>query len=107
MCPPVTAVREHLHAAITVFAADRPGLERLCRYVLRPPVAQDRLLLRYALVRSRLFSPHAAELEEPVDDADREPAMARDGRVHDVEPGPSSSTTGTPSLVVTSTKGSW
>ena len=34
-----------LHADITVAADDRTGLERLCRYVLRPPVAQDRLAL--------------------------------------------------------------
>jgi hypothetical protein len=34
-----------LHAAITVAADDRAALERLARYVLRPPVAQDRLAL--------------------------------------------------------------
>jgi Putative transposase/Transposase zinc-binding domain len=34
-----------LHAAVTVAAEDRAGVERLCRYVLRPPVAQDRLSL--------------------------------------------------------------
>ncbi|HLK09794.1 MAG TPA: transposase [Candidatus Binatia bacterium] len=34
-----------LHAAITVAADDRAALERLARYVLRPPVAQDRLTL--------------------------------------------------------------
>ena len=34
-----------LHADIIVGADDRAGLERLCRYVLRPPVAQDRLAL--------------------------------------------------------------
>ena len=34
-----------LHAAITVAADDRVALERLARYVLRPPVAQDRLTL--------------------------------------------------------------
>jgi len=32
-----------LHADIAVAAEDRTGRERLCRYVLRPPVAQDRL----------------------------------------------------------------
>lgn len=32
-----------LHAAITVAADDRAALERLTRYVLRPPVAQERL----------------------------------------------------------------
>ncbi|MBI3637331.1 MAG: transposase [Candidatus Rokubacteria bacterium] len=34
-----------LHADIMVGADDRAGLERLARYVLRPPVAQDRLAL--------------------------------------------------------------
>jgi hypothetical protein len=34
-----------LHANLTVREDDRDGLERLCRYVLRPPVAQDRLQL--------------------------------------------------------------
>jgi hypothetical protein len=34
-----------LHAAVTVAADDRTGVERLCRYVLRPPVAQERLSL--------------------------------------------------------------
>jgi hypothetical protein len=32
-----------LHANVAVPAADRGRLERLCRYLLRPPVAQDRL----------------------------------------------------------------
>jgi hypothetical protein len=35
-----------LHANVWVSANDRAGLERLCRYVLRPPLAQDRLRLR-------------------------------------------------------------
>src|SRR5205823_5950576 len=34
-----------LHANIAVGADDRSGVERLCRYVLRPPVAQERLAL--------------------------------------------------------------
>jgi len=34
-----------LHANISVGADDRAGLERLFRYVLRPPVAQDRIEL--------------------------------------------------------------
>jgi hypothetical protein len=34
-----------LHAAVAVRAGDRRRLERLCRYVLRPPVAQDALQL--------------------------------------------------------------
>jgi hypothetical protein len=35
-----------LHANLRVPARDRAGLERLCRYLLRPPVAQDRLRRR-------------------------------------------------------------
>jgi hypothetical protein len=35
-----------LHAAQAVSAGDREALERLCRYGLRPPFAQDRLSLR-------------------------------------------------------------
>jgi hypothetical protein len=35
-----------LHANVWVSAHDRAGLERLCRYVLRPPFAQERLRLR-------------------------------------------------------------
>lgn len=34
-----------LHANLLVPAEDRPRLEQLCRYLLRPPVAQDRLRL--------------------------------------------------------------
>jgi hypothetical protein len=48
-----------LHAAQAVGAADRAGLERLCRYGLRSPFSQERLSLRsdgrvaYALRRPR------------------------------------------------------
>jgi len=35
-----------LHANVWVSAHDGAGLERLCRYVLRPPFAQERLRLR-------------------------------------------------------------
>ena len=35
-----------LHANVWVSANDRAGLERRCRYVLRPPVPQERLRLR-------------------------------------------------------------
>jgi hypothetical protein len=34
-----------LHANVAVPAADRARLEHLCRYLLRPPVAQGRLWL--------------------------------------------------------------
>jgi hypothetical protein len=32
-----------LHAAVTISSHDRKGLERLCRYLSRPPIPQDRL----------------------------------------------------------------
>ena len=35
-----------LDANLWVSATDRAGLERLCRYVLRPPLAQERLRRR-------------------------------------------------------------
>jgi len=35
-----------LHAGVTVGGADRQRLEQLCRYLLRPPIAQERLTLR-------------------------------------------------------------
>ena len=35
----------NLQAATRVVANDRPGGERLCRYILRPPLANDRLHL--------------------------------------------------------------
>jgi hypothetical protein len=34
-----------LHAAVSVGAGDRERLERVCQYILRPPVVQDRLEL--------------------------------------------------------------
>jgi hypothetical protein len=34
-----------LHADVAIAAEDRPRLEPLCRYVLRPPVVQERLTL--------------------------------------------------------------
>ena len=33
----------NLHAGVSFKASDRAGLERLCRYILRPPLAKDRL----------------------------------------------------------------
>jgi hypothetical protein len=35
-----------LHAGVTVAGEDRHRLEQLCRYLLRPPIAQERLRLR-------------------------------------------------------------
>jgi hypothetical protein len=34
-----------LHAGVAVPAGDRTRLEQLCRYVLRPPIAQDSLAI--------------------------------------------------------------
>jgi len=36
-----------LHAGVTIDAKDSGGLERLCRYIARPALAQDRLSIRY------------------------------------------------------------
>ena len=36
-----------LHAGVTTDAKDSGGLERLCRYIARPALAQDRLSTRY------------------------------------------------------------
>jgi hypothetical protein len=47
-----------LHAAVAIAASDRPGLERLARYLLRPPIAQDRLeVLDDDRIRVELRSP--------------------------------------------------
>lgn len=35
-----------LHAGVVIAARDREGLERLCRYVLRPPLARTRMARR-------------------------------------------------------------
>ena len=36
----------NLHAGVAFKASDRGGLERLCRYILRPPLSKDRLRRR-------------------------------------------------------------
>ncbi len=47
-----------LHAATTAGADDRAGKEALCKYILRPPVAQDRIqLVADDLVRLTLKRP--------------------------------------------------
>jgi hypothetical protein len=47
-----------LHAATTAAADDAAGREALCKYVLRPPLAQERLhLLDDGLVRIETTSP--------------------------------------------------
>jgi hypothetical protein len=37
----------NLQAATRVAANDKPGRKRLCRYILRPPLANDRLSLGF------------------------------------------------------------
>jgi hypothetical protein len=55
-----------LHAYVWVAATDRAGLERLCRYVLRPPFAQAQLRLgpdgRVALELKRAWRDGTREL---------------------------------------------
>jgi hypothetical protein len=61
-----------LHANVTVRGEDRQGLEQLCRYLLRPAVAQDRLRLtaegRVVLQLKTAWSDGTSHLVfEPVD----------------------------------------
>ena len=48
-----------LHAGVAAKAHERKKLERLCRYITRPPVAEKRLsLTRNAMVRYELKTPY-------------------------------------------------
>jgi hypothetical protein len=50
----------NLHAGVVVGAADRAGLQRLCRYVARPPLSASRLeVLEGGQVRVHLKRPWA------------------------------------------------
>jgi hypothetical protein len=69
-----------LHANVWVPANDRAGVERLCRYVLRPPFAQERLRLRgdgrVALELKRAWHDGTRELVfEPLEFLERLAAM--------------------------------
>jgi Putative transposase len=69
-----------LHANVWVSAHDRAGVERLCRYVLRPPFAQERLRLRHdgrvALELKRAWHDGTRELVfEPLEFLERLAAM--------------------------------
>src|SRR5215813_6961327 len=73
-----------LHANVWVGANDRAGLERLCRYVLRPPFAQERLRLRsdgrVALELKTAWHDGTRELVfEPLEFLERLAAMAAAG----------------------------
>ncbi len=60
-----------LHAAVSIGAKDRPALERLCRYVLRPPLAKGRLV---ALEDGRV----ALRLRRPWSDGTTEKVFTRE-----------------------------
>jgi Putative transposase len=69
-----------LHANVWVSANDRAGVERLCRYVLRPPFAQERLRQRgdgrIALELKRAWHDGTRELVfEPLEFLERLAAM--------------------------------
>src|SRR6266852_3201650 len=69
-----------LHANVWVSAHDRAGVERLCRYVLRPPFAQERLRRRgngrVALELKRAWHDGTRELVfEPLEFLERLAAM--------------------------------
>ena len=69
-----------LHANVWVSANDRAGVERLCRYVLRPPFAQERLRRRgdgrVALELKRAWHDGTRELVfEPLEFLERLAAM--------------------------------
>src|SRR5262249_40958630 len=69
-----------LHANVWVSANDRAGVERLCRYVLRPSFAQERLRLRgdgrVALELKRVWGDGTRELVfEPLEFLERLAAM--------------------------------
>jgi hypothetical protein len=69
-----------LHANVWVSANDRAGVERLCRYILRPPFAQERLRLRsdgrVALELKRAWHDGTKELVfEPLEFLERLAAM--------------------------------
>ena len=69
-----------LHANVWVGAHDRAGVERLCRYLLRPPFAQERLRLRadgrIALELKRAWHDGTRELVfEPLEFLERLAAM--------------------------------
>lgn len=77
----------NLHARQRVSAHDRKGLERLLRYILRPPLAQDRLLQRPdGNVELRLKRPYSdgttAILFEPVDFVSKLAAQVPPPKMH-------------------------
>lgn len=77
----------NVHAKVAVDGRDRPRLERLVRYLARPPIAQDRLELRsdgrvrYTMKKAWRDGTHAL-LFEPLDLIGRLCAMVPPPRFH-------------------------
>jgi len=77
----------NVHAKVVIDGRDRPRLERLCRYIARPPLAQDRLelhhdgRLRYTFKRAWKDGTHAVLLD-PLDLIARLCTLVPPPRVH-------------------------
>ncbi len=77
----------NVHAQVAIPARDRPRLERLCRYMCRPPIAQDRLeeqpggKLRYTFKKAWKDGTVAIVLE-PLDLIARVCALVPPPRLH-------------------------
>jgi hypothetical protein len=61
----------NIHAGVAFDARDKPRMERMCRYLARPPIAQDRLTLRddgsvqYNMKKTWRDGTHAIVLQPP------------------------------------------
>lgn len=73
-CPLLAGIVRAL-AQVWVSADDQAGLERLCRYVVRPPLAQERLRLRGDVVKLKMARHDG--MTEPVELPPCGPAFAR------------------------------
>jgi hypothetical protein len=77
----------NVHAKVVIDGRDRARLERLCRYIARPPLAQDRLerhhdgRLRYTFKRAWRDGTHAVLLD-PLDLIARLCTLVPPPRVH-------------------------
>jgi len=76
-----------LHAKVRIAADDRDGLERLCRYVTRPPIQLERLSLApdgrvICALRRRWRDDTSAIVLEPLDFLARLAALVPRPRAH-------------------------
>jgi len=79
----------NLHANVSLAASDRRGLERLCRYVLRPPLSMDRLETlpdgRVRLGLKRVWSDGTTAIElSPLELVERLAALIPPPRVNQI-----------------------